>query len=66
MLLDAWGDDFLDHGELDLRFVGMVVAGETIVAKVEIAADLEGGDRDRSREHVRRSGCGRRSDAQRG
>ena len=42
MLLDEWGDDFLAQGEIDLRFVGMVVAGDTIVAKVEIAADLEG------------------------
>jgi acyl dehydratase len=39
MLLDEWGEDFLAHGELDLRFVGMVVAGDTIEAKVEIAAD---------------------------
>jgi acyl dehydratase len=42
MLLDAWGEDFLAHGELDLRFVGMVLAGETIEARIEIAAD-EGG-----------------------
>jgi acyl dehydratase len=42
MLLDAWGEDFLAHGEIDLRFVGMVVAGETIEAGIEIAADLEG------------------------
>jgi acyl dehydratase len=36
ILLDAWGDDFLEHGELDLRFVGMVLAGETVEARVEI------------------------------
>lgn len=42
MLLDAWGEDFLAHGEIDLRFVGMVVAGDTIEATIEIAADLEG------------------------
>ena len=42
MLLDAWGEDFLAHGEIDLRFVGMVVAGDTIEARIEIAADLEG------------------------
>ena len=42
MLLDAWGDHFLAHGEIDLRFVGMVVAGDTIEATVELAADLEG------------------------
>ena len=28
MLLDAWGEDFLAHGELDVRFVGMVLAGD--------------------------------------
>ena len=42
MLLDAWGEDFLARGEIDLRFVGMVVAGDTVEAAVEIAADLEG------------------------
>jgi acyl dehydratase len=42
MLLDAWGEDFLAHGEIDLRFVGMVVAGDTIEARIDIAADLEG------------------------
>lgn len=36
ILLDEWGEDFLAHGELDLRFVGMVVAGEAIEARVEI------------------------------
>ena len=42
MLLDAWGEDFLAHGEIDLRFVGMVVAGDTIEARIEIATDLDG------------------------
>jgi len=36
ILLEAWGEEFLAHGELDLRFVGMVVAGDTIEASVEI------------------------------
>jgi acyl dehydratase len=36
ILLAEWGDDFLEHGELDLRFVGMVVAGETIEARVDV------------------------------
>ncbi len=36
MLLDAWGADFLDHGELDLRFVGMVRGGDAVDATVEI------------------------------
>jgi acyl dehydratase len=39
ILLDEWGEDFLAHGELDLKFVGMVVAGEAIEATVDIAGD---------------------------
>ena len=35
ILLDAWGDDFLERGELDVLFVGMVLAGETIDARVD-------------------------------
>jgi len=34
-LLDAWGDDFLAHGAVELKFVGMVVEGETVVAVLE-------------------------------
>ena len=41
ILLHAWGDDFLEHGELDLRFVGMVLAGQTIDARVELADNRE-------------------------
>ena len=41
MLLDEWGEEFLSHGELDLRFVGMVLAGDSIEARVDI--DVEGG-----------------------
>ena len=40
MLLDEWGEAFLAQGEIDLRFVGMVVAGETIEATV--STDDEG------------------------
>jgi acyl dehydratase len=36
LLLSEWGEAFLDHGEIDLRFVGMVVAGDSIDAGVEI------------------------------
>ena len=36
VLLDEWGEDFLAHGEIEMRFVGMVVAGDTIDAGVEI------------------------------
>jgi acyl dehydratase len=34
VLLDAWGDDFLERGGLTARFVGMVVDGQTIEAAV--------------------------------
>jgi acyl dehydratase len=30
LLLDEWGEEFLAHGEIELRFVGMVVAGDSI------------------------------------
>ena len=36
ILLDEWGEDFLAHGRMDLRFVGMVVAGDSVEAKVDI------------------------------
>jgi acyl dehydratase len=36
MLLDAWGAEFLDHGEVELRFVGMVRGGDTVDATVDI------------------------------
>jgi acyl dehydratase len=35
LLLDAWGEDFLAHGEFDVRFVGMTPAGDTVAATVE-------------------------------
>ena len=33
-LLDAWGDEFLAHGEVDMKFVGVVMAGDTVGARV--------------------------------
>jgi acyl dehydratase len=39
LLLDAWGEDFLAHGELDVRFVGMTIAGDTITAAVTVDDD---------------------------
>ena len=36
LLLEAWGDGWLDHGELELRFVAMVRADETIEAVVDL------------------------------
>jgi acyl dehydratase len=38
LLLDEWGDDFLTHGSIDLKFVGMVVDGETADATVTTSA----------------------------
>lgn len=39
VLLDAWGDAFLAGGELDVKFVGMVTAGQTVEARVAIGID---------------------------
>jgi acyl dehydratase len=39
-LLDAWGDDFLTHGELDIRFTGVVLAGDTVDAHVDIDGEV--------------------------
>ena len=36
LLLDEWGEAFLAHGEIELNFVGMVVAGDSIDAGVVI------------------------------
>jgi acyl dehydratase len=38
LLLDEWGEEFLAHGEIEMRFVGIVLAGDTIDASVEIDA----------------------------
>jgi acyl dehydratase len=39
VLLDEWGEEFLDHGEVELKFVGMVMDGETADATVAIDGD---------------------------
>jgi acyl dehydratase len=52
MLLDEWGDEFLERGELELKFVGMVMDGETVDATVAIDGDhaeIEVVNRDRDR-----------------
>jgi acyl dehydratase len=38
-LLDAWGDDFLANGEIELRFVAPVLADTTVEAHVTIDGD---------------------------
>jgi acyl dehydratase len=39
LLLDEWGEEFLARGELELKFVGMVVDGQTVDASVEFTGD---------------------------
>ncbi|HEV7525088.1 MAG TPA: MaoC family dehydratase [Acidimicrobiia bacterium] len=39
LLLDAWGEEFLAHGEIEMRFVGIVLAGDTVGATVEVEVD---------------------------
>ena len=36
VMLDAWGEEFLAHGEIEMRFVGVVLAGDTVHARVDI------------------------------
>jgi hypothetical protein len=38
-LLDAWGDDFLAHGEFECTFVGMVTEKQVVTARVQIDDD---------------------------
>ena len=52
LLLDEWGDEFLEHGEIELKFVGMVMDSETAAAEVTIdgdRAEVEVVNRDRER-----------------
>jgi acyl dehydratase len=44
MALDAWGDDFLARGTMDLKFVGMVTEDQTIDVAVEVADDHAAAD----------------------
>jgi acyl dehydratase len=39
LLLDEWGEEFLAHGEVELKFVGMVTAGHTVDAAVTVDGD---------------------------
>jgi acyl dehydratase len=39
VLLDEWGEEFLERGEVELKFVGMVMDGETVDAAVTIDGD---------------------------
>ncbi len=62
LLLERWGDDFLAHGTIELKFVSPVVDGETVDARVD--ADDEQAD-DRSGEPHPRPDRGRRDRASR-
>jgi acyl dehydratase len=60
VLLDEWGEEFLEHGEIELKFVGMVMDGET----VDAAVTIDGADADVevvNREHGRTAAVGRAS-----
>lgn len=39
LVLDAWGDDWLATGRLELKFVGRVTADETVEARVDVDGD---------------------------
>jgi acyl dehydratase len=39
LLLESWGDAFLAHGEIEMRFVHVVLAGDTVDAAVDIGED---------------------------
>lgn len=38
-LLEQWGEEFLEHGELDVRFVGLVTEDDIIEARVSCTAN---------------------------
>lgn len=50
MALAAWGEDFLASGSMDLRFVGMTHADETIETTLTIPATPGDGDNTRADE----------------
>jgi acyl dehydratase len=39
LLLDQWGEEFLAHGAVELKFVGVATDGETVEANVEVDGD---------------------------
>jgi acyl dehydratase len=39
VLLDEWGEEFLAHGTIDMKFVGITSDGETVEARVEPRTD---------------------------
>ena len=49
LLLDEWGEDFLAHGTLELKFVGVATDGETVEASIDVDPDGRRRDDRRSR-----------------
>jgi acyl dehydratase len=43
-LLDAWGEEFVARGALDLKFLGMVLGGDTVEARVAFDGARERAD----------------------
>ena len=39
VLLDAWGEDFLAHGEFECTFVGMVTDDNVVTAQIDVDDD---------------------------
>lgn len=39
LLLDLWGEEFLEHGEIEMQFVGLVLAGATVEARIDATGD---------------------------
>jgi acyl dehydratase len=39
LLLDAWGEEFLAHGTIELKFIAPATDGETVEARVEPGVD---------------------------
>ena len=39
-LIDAWGEDFFAGCDIDIRFVGVVHAGDSVTATVDIDGDI--------------------------
>jgi acyl dehydratase len=39
LLLDAWGEEFLAHGTIDLKFVAPCTDGQTVEATIEPGSD---------------------------
>ncbi len=39
LLLDAWGEEFLAHGTIELTFIARCTDGETVEAAVDVSTD---------------------------